>query len=186
MTAPAWKEFGPGAVLSKHLASLSAGEVVAICDRAGLDRHHGARCRRGRRVIAEAFVNLCAVVGKDPATGQSVPASKPAPVLWWFLACGLSVRRHVDRQNIRDAARRAGVSASTFSAAERGRPVAAESFIKLCAYVGVHPLGFTVTAPAKAPISPKIQTCASARCTGNVSHDTEMVPYPANHLERAG
>lgn len=184
MTALAWKEFTPAARLGRLLARTSAGEAAALCDQAGIDRRHGARSMRGRRIPADPFLALCAVVGIDPATGEVVPVSEAAPVLWWFFSCGISVRRHLDRLNIRDAARLAGVSPSTFSAAERGKPVAAESYVKLSAYVGIHPLGFTATTAAQSPISPKIQPCASACHTGNATQHRETVPYTANHLER--
>ncbi len=109
--------------------------------------------RAGKPVNAGAHLALCAAVGIDPVDGKPRPAKRVSPnVVWWVFAGALYITRDLKKLDQRAAAKIIEVSPASICRAERGRPVSIEVMIKLCAFIGVHPDGYT--APLSCP--PKI------------------------------
>ncbi len=109
--------------------------------------------RAGKPVNAGAHLALCAAVGIDPVDGKPRPAKRVSPnVVWWVFAGALYITRGLKKLDQRAAAKIIEVSPASICRAERGRPVSIEVMIKLCAFIGVHPDGYT--APLSCP--PKI------------------------------
>jgi hypothetical protein len=107
-------------------------------------RRIGARARAGRKVGATAYMLLCSAVGLEAARGDPMPAVPRAgfAIVWWFFASGLFLTRHRRLLDLRSAANLVGVSAATLSRAERGQPIAVESYLRIAAFIGVPPESF--------------------------------------------
>jgi hypothetical protein len=125
--------------LARHLEYLTRAEMLALSDRAGVQRKIGARARAGRKVSATAYMLLCSAAGIDAATGApaSVVPRACATIVWWMFGSGLFLTRTLKRLDLRGAADVVGVSAATLSRAERGQPVAVESFLRISDFIGI-------------------------------------------------
>jgi hypothetical protein len=129
--------------LTRVLAPLSHAEMLALSDRAGVDRRVGSRARYGRQVNASAYLALCAAAGIHPATGEPVPPHKVGEILWWLLGAAVYLNRHGAGHSLREASADARVTYTTLCRIEAAHPVSTENYLALCRYVGVPPDGFT-------------------------------------------
>lgn len=125
--------------LARHLEYLDPAEMAALSDRAGVQRKIGARARAGRKIGAAAYMLLCSAAGIDAATGAPamVVPRAGATIVWWMFGSGLFLTRALKRLDLRAAADLIGVSAATLSRAERGQPVAVESFLRISDFIGI-------------------------------------------------
>jgi hypothetical protein len=125
--------------LAQHLHGLTPTAMAAVSDLAGVPRRIGARARAGRKVSATAYMLLCAAVGINPASGApilSVPRAGSV-IVWWIFGAGLFHTRLLRGLNLRSAADLVGVSAATLSRAERAKPIAVESYLRVAGFIGV-------------------------------------------------
>jgi len=130
--------------LQRALASHSAADVAALSDRIGIDRRIGARAKGGRKINASAYLALCCAVGINPVTGESRPVREPTgPVMFWFLGAGVTIARLSRKLSYRQIAKASGVTHPTIFRVERGLPVSAETVLRVAAFLGVRPEGFT-------------------------------------------
>ena len=140
--------------LARHLQYLTPAEMAAVSDRAGVPRKIGARARVGRKVNATAYLLLCSAVAIDVATDARVLDGRPcagSSIVWWIFGSALFLTRSRRRLDLRSAADLVGVSAATLSRAERGQPIAIESYLRVVEFIGVPPesfLSFTETPTA--------------------------------------
>jgi transcriptional regulator with XRE-family HTH domain len=126
--------------LARHLKELTPAQMAALSDRAGVQRNIGARARAGRKVSATAYLLLCSAAGVDIATGAPVVVRGPCAgcsIVWWIFGSALFLTRSLRRLDLRSAADRVGVSAATLSRAERGQPIAIESYLRVANFIGV-------------------------------------------------
>jgi hypothetical protein len=140
--------------LARHLQDLTPAEMAALSDRAGVQRKIGARARGGRKVNATAYLLLSSSVGIDVVTGDRGARSRVyagSSIVWWSFGSALFLTRTARRVDLRSAAVLIGVSAATLSRAERGQPIAIESYLRVVEFIGVRPetfLSFTETPTA--------------------------------------
>ncbi|MGO9399737.1 MAG: helix-turn-helix domain-containing protein [Xanthobacteraceae bacterium] len=104
-----------------------------------------ALARAGKPINAGAYLALCGAAGIDPVDGASRPIKTvSANVVWWLLSAALYITRGLRRLDQRAAAKAIGVSPSTVCRVECGKPVSIGNLVKVCAFIGVHPDGYTV------------------------------------------
>jgi transcriptional regulator with XRE-family HTH domain len=132
--------------LSNELQS-SASSWAALDElarRADVTSRQASLARAGKPVNAGAYLALCAATGIDPVDGKSRPAKVLSPnVVWWLLSGALYITRHLKKLDQRAAAEAIGISAATVCRVERGHPVSIGVLLKVCAFIGVHPFGYT-------------------------------------------
>ena len=116
------------------------------------------------QTIAGAYLALCAAVGIDPIDGKPRHVKElSSNVVWWLLSGALHITRSLKKLDQRTAAKVIGISPATVCRVELGQPVSIGVLIKVCAFIGVHPDGYT--APLKCP--PEIvsrETCSETSC----------------------
>lgn len=105
------------------------------------------RAAMGRVVNADAHMAICAALHIDPVTCNVPAPTEPyrGPVQWFVFGAALNIRRTLNGHSIRTAAPAAGVSSATFSRAENGQILSFDALARLCAYIGMHPNGYTST-----------------------------------------
>jgi hypothetical protein len=113
--------------------------LAALAIRAGVPRRAISRIVADQPVNAGAFLNVCGALGLDPVTGGGRPLAVGFDIQWGFFGCGLKRTRMLRKLSVRQAAQLANVSVATVSRAEAGRPISAESYLALCAFIGPHP-----------------------------------------------
>jgi transcriptional regulator with XRE-family HTH domain len=131
--------------LAQHLQHLTRPEMAALSEQAGVPRRLGARARAGRKVGASAYILLCIAVGVDPATGRAAHTGNPRAgfsIAWWTFGSALFLTRSLRRLDLRSTAQLVGVSAATLSRAERGQPIAIESYLSITDFIGLPPQSF--------------------------------------------
>ena len=115
-----------------------------LARRAGVTSRQVSLARAGKPVNAGAHLALCAATGIDPVDGRSRPAKVLSPnVVWWFLSGALYITRHPKKLDQRAAAEAIGISAASVCRIECGQPVSIGVLLKVCAFIGVHPFGYT-------------------------------------------
>ena len=148
-------------------ASASWTAQNAIARRAGVTPRQLSLALADKPVNAGAYLALCALAGVDPVDGSLRPAKVLSPnVAWWLLSSALYIARSLRKLDQRAAAKVIGVSPATVCRAERGQPVSIGVLIKICAFIGVHPDGYT--APLVCP--PEIvsrETRTETYCSGS-------------------
>lgn len=156
--------------------ALSLEALAKIAGDAGVTRRQVCLARAGKPIGAGAHLALCGAVGIDPIDGASRPPKVvSANVVWWILSTALYVTRNLRKLDQRSAARLIGVSPATVCRVECAKPVSVEAMLKVCAFVGVHPDGYT------APLD-----CArrgATRETGTETHCSDLnirQPEPAH------
>jgi DNA-binding XRE family transcriptional regulator len=129
-------------VLQSSASSWTA--LDAIAHQAGVCPRQASLARAGKPVNAGAYLALCAVTGIDPVDGTSRPVRELSPnVAWWLLSGALYITRHLKKLDQRAAAKAIGISAASVCRVERGQPVSIGVMLKVCAFIGVHPFGYT-------------------------------------------
>jgi transcriptional regulator with XRE-family HTH domain len=149
--------------------------------RAGVTSRQASLARAGKPVNAGAYLALCAATGIDPIDGKSRPAKVLSPnVVWWLLSGALYITRHLKKLDQRAAAEVIGISAASVCRVECGQPVSIGVMLKVCAFIGVHPFGYT--APLVCP--PEIisrETCTETYCSrSDISSDAAFSASPAS------
>jgi transcriptional regulator with XRE-family HTH domain len=135
-----------------------------IARQAGVTSRQVSLARSGKPVNAGAFLALCAVSGVDPVTGTSRPPQALSPnVAWWLLSSALYIRRNLKKLDQRAAAEAIGVSPASVCRVELGHPVSIGVMLKICAFIGVHPFGYT--APLVCPPEIVSQTVSRGTST---------------------
>lgn len=129
-------------VLQSSASSWTGLDVVAR--QAGVTPRQASLARAGKPVNAGAYLALCAVTGVDPVDGRLRPAKVISPnVVWWLLSGALYITRHLKKLDQRAAAEAIGISAASVCRVECGQPVSIGVMLKVCAFIGVHPFGYT-------------------------------------------
>jgi transcriptional regulator with XRE-family HTH domain len=132
--------------LSEVLQSTASSwpELDAVARRAGVQSRLASMARASKPINAGAYLALCAVTGLDPVDGKSRPVKELSPnVVWWFLSSALCITRSLKKLDQRGAAKVIGISPATVCRVERGQPVSIGVMLKVCAFIGVHPDGYT-------------------------------------------
>ena len=115
-----------------------------MASRAGVTSRQASLARAGKPVNAGAYLALCAATGIDPVDGKTRPAKVVSPnVVWWLLSGALYITRHLKKLDQRGAAEAIGISAASVCRVECGQPVSIGVMLKVCAFIGVHPFGYT-------------------------------------------
>jgi Flp pilus assembly CpaE family ATPase len=91
-----------------------------------------ALARAGKPINAGAYLALCGAAGIDPVDCACRPAKAVS-------STALFITRGVRRVDQRSAAKLIGVSCRV----EAGKPVSIANTMKVCAFIGVHPDGYT-------------------------------------------
>jgi hypothetical protein len=149
--------------------------------RAGVTSRQMSLARAGKPVNAGAYLALCAATGIDPVDGKARPTRVISPnVVWWLLSGALYITRHLKKLDQRAAAEVIGISAASVCRVESGHPVSIGVMLKVCAFIGVHPDGYT--APLVCP--PEIVscgTCTETYCSrSDISCDAALSASPAS------
>jgi transcriptional regulator with XRE-family HTH domain len=134
-----------GTRLAQYLQKLTPSEMAALSDGAGVQRKIGARARAGRKVETTAYLLLCSAVGLDAATGARLAGRRGRAdfsIDWWTFGSALFLTRSSRQLDLRSAADLIRVSAATLSRAERGQPIAIESYLRIAYFIGVPPESF--------------------------------------------
>jgi transcriptional regulator with XRE-family HTH domain len=106
--------------------------------------------RSGKPINAGAHLALCAAVGIDPVDSKPRPVKVLSPnIVWWILSGALYITRNLKKLDQRAAAKVIGISPATVCRVECGQPVSIGVMLKVCAFIGVHPDGYT--APLNGP-----------------------------------
>lgn len=163
MTAPAVPIIG---VLSTDLQALSRPARRDIADEAGVTLDVVMRIWRGRPAPANVVIRLCAVLGRNPHTGEKIVPRAPGDVAFWFAGLGVAVKRMLAGDDMRAAAPIIGVSASTISALERGRPVAIECLLRFAKYLDVNALDMIEPLPSKG-VSDQTRATSDQACASS-------------------
>ncbi len=147
-------------------SSISSGaDLDSLACQADVTPRQVALARSGKPVNAGAYLALCAGVGVDPVDGGSRPVkSLSSNVVWWLLSGALYITRHLKKLDQRAAAEAIGISAASVCRVERGQPVSIGVMLKVCAFIGVHPFGYTaplVCPPEIVSRETPTETCCS-------------------------
>jgi transcriptional regulator with XRE-family HTH domain len=132
--------------LSAALQSVASSwpDLDAVARRAGVPSRQASMARAAKPINAGAHLALCAATGIDPVDGTSRPIKQISPnIVWWLLSGALCITRSLQKLDQRAAAKVIGVSPATVCRVERGQPVSIGVLIKICAFIGVHPDGYT-------------------------------------------
>jgi hypothetical protein len=122
----------------------SWAEQDAIARQAGVTSRQVSLARAGKPVNAGAYLALCAATGIDPVDGEPRPARVISPnVVWWLLSGALYITRHLKKLDQRAAAEAIRISAASVCRVECGQPISIGVMLKVCAFIGVHPFGYT-------------------------------------------
>jgi DNA-binding XRE family transcriptional regulator len=127
-----------------QMGASSSAALVGLAAQAGVTPRQVSLARAEKPINAGAYLALCGAVGIDPVDGAPCPVKSVSPnVEWWLLSAALYITRGLRRLDQRNAAKVIGVSPSTVCRLESGKPVSIASMIKVCAFIGVHPDGYT-------------------------------------------
>ena len=109
--------------------------------------------------------SLCAATGIDPVDGRPRSAKALSPnVVWWLLSGALYITRHLKKLDQRSAADVIGISAASVCRVEQGQPVSIGVMLKVCAFIGVHPFGYTAPLVCPADILSR-ETATETYCS---------------------
>jgi DNA-binding XRE family transcriptional regulator len=138
----------------------------ALAAQAGVSVRQVALGRTGKPIGAGVYLALCGAVGVDPVDGTRRPVkSVSAAIAWWLLSAALYITRRLRQLDQRSAAKVIGVSPATVCRVESGKPVSIAALIKVSAFIGVHPDGYTVPAAACTRATVSRVTLTETRCS---------------------
>lgn len=148
-----------------RVSAVSPESWAAVAAQAAVTRRQVALARAGKPINAGAYLALCGAVGVDPVDGSPRPVKAiSSNVAWWLLSAALYITRGLRRLDQRSAAKVIGVSAATVCRVECSKPVNIVNMLKVCAFVGVHPDGYT--APLGCPCAAVTrETGTETRCS---------------------
>ena len=145
-------------------------ELDAIARQAGVSPRQASLARAGKPVNAGAYLALCAATGIDPVDERSRPAKVLSPnVVWWLLSGALYITRHLKKLDQRNAAEVIGISAASVCRVECGQPVSIGVLLKVCAFIGVHPDGYT------APLNGPSEIVSRGTCTETYCSSSDII-----------
>jgi DNA-binding Xre family transcriptional regulator len=152
-------------VLQSSAKSWTALDELAR--RAGVTSRQVSLARAGKPVNAGAYLALCAATGIDPVDAKSRPARVISPtVVWWLLSGALYITRRLKKLDQRAAAEVIGISAASVCRVEFGKPVSIGVMLKVCAFIGVHPFGYTAPLVCPSEIVSR-GTSTETHCSGS-------------------
>ena len=167
--------------LSDALQSTASSwaDFDAVAQHAGVTPRQASMARAGKPINAGAHLALCAATGIDPVNGKSRPVKELSPnVVWWLLSGALYITRSLKKLDQRSAAKFIGVSPATVCRVECGQPVSIGVLLKVCAFIGVHPDGYT----AALVCPPEIvsgETSTETSCFRSEKPSEVVAPGPA-------
>jgi DNA-binding XRE family transcriptional regulator len=142
------------------LRASSPTALATLAAKAHVTPRQTALARAAKPINAGAYLALCGVLGVDPVNGCVRPIKDVSPrIEWGLLGAALRIARELRRLNQRSAAKAIGVSPSTVCRVETGRPVSIANVVKVCAFIGVHPDGYTASVSR--------ETSTETRCSGS-------------------
>jgi hypothetical protein len=159
-----------------QIVAASPAALTGVAASAGVMPRQVALARANKPINAGAYLAICGAAGLDPVDGLPRPIKSVSPnVEWWLLGTALRLTRGLRRLNQRSAAEAIGTSSSTVCRVETGRPVSIANMVKVCAFIGVHPNGYT--APIRCPSGVvSRETPTETRCS-----DLNITPGEAAH-----
>lgn len=130
-------------ILAKALEGYDGPRRADLSYRCGVPIGLINRAAGQRPVSADHFIRLCAVIGIDPSTGDTV-APLPSAGEFDHGQLAMAIRMHMDmrKHSIRAAAATVNLSATVFLRLRDGKATAIESVCAGCRYVGLHPFGY--------------------------------------------
>jgi transcriptional regulator with XRE-family HTH domain len=144
--------------LSQALQSVASSWPLldAIARQAGVSPKLVSLARAGKPINAGAYLAVCGATGINPVDGKPRPVKQLKPSLvWWQLSAALYITRSLKKLDQRAAAKAIGVSPATVCRLERSQPVSIGVLIKICAFIGVHPDGYTAPLVCPPEIVPR-------------------------------
>jgi hypothetical protein len=114
----------------------------AMADFAGVHGRIVANAYAGRPVSADAYLRICGAFGLDPVAGAAVAPHKVGALEWGAVRLGFVLRRALNRQSLRAAAVRSGMSLPAVYRVENAEPVSPLNYLRACKYIGVPPWGY--------------------------------------------
>jgi len=129
--------------LAIRACGVTSKALQQLCKESGIDLHCIERALKGKAISADAYLSLCAATGIDPVNGKPCAPHQVGNIIWGFLGYGLKITRGLRYLSTRDAASLAGVSHTIIVGIEAGRMVSTASLLKICAFMNVHPEGYT-------------------------------------------
>jgi hypothetical protein len=171
------------AVMLQSTAS-SWADLDAVARRAGVESRIASMARAGKPINAGAHLALCAATGIDPIDGRARPTKElSSNVVWWLLSGALYITRSLKKLDQRAAAKLIGVSPATVCRVERGQPVSIGVLLKVCAFIEVHPDGYTaplVCPPEIVPRETRTETyCFHSDIDSNGGGSAVLIPSVA-------
>jgi hypothetical protein len=147
---------------ARKIAADRAG-LAAPAVRADVPRRAISRILAGQPVNAGTYLRVCGTLGIDSVTGESRPPAGGFDIQWWAFASGIKMTRMLHKLSTCRTASLIKVSAATISRAEAGRPISAESYLALRAFIGISiaPDG-TVTVYQGEPLAPPVAPTQNA------------------------
>lgn len=159
---------------SLQSSALSSSALMSLARQAGVTPRQASFARTGKAINAGAYLALCAAAGVDPVDGASRPVKDvSANVVWWLLSGALYITRNLRKLDQRSAATAIGISPSTVCRVERGKPVSIGNMLKVCAFIGVHPDGYT--APPGCPCGVVSRETPTETCCSNSDNNSDAV-----------
>jgi transcriptional regulator with XRE-family HTH domain len=144
-----------------------------VARQAGVTSRQASLARAGKPVNAGAYLALCAITGIDPVDGKSRPAKVLSPnVVWWLLSGALYITRHLKKLDQRGAAEAIGISAASVCRVELGHPVSIGVLLKVCAFIGVHPFGYTAPLVCPPEIVSRVTSTETYCSNSDINSDT--------------
>lgn len=129
---------------------------------AGIDRISIRRAALGQAIDASVHLQLCAMLGIDPVTGDAAAPRSIGPLHRPSLAMAVRVKRMELNLTLRPAAQVVGISYSVLYRIEAADTKASvDSIIAACRWIGRHPYDF-VSPAVKRETSRETQTAGVA------------------------
>jgi hypothetical protein len=142
--------------LRRALKRLSATTLAERTDAAGLDARTIGRAMAGRDLKALDYLSFCQAFGIDPETGSPTvtPMAAPIGISWHLLGMSLIIaQRSRGDLAVREIARRTDLSPATITRARCGEELSTDSFLAICAWLGVAPDHFVIFHEIGSPIT---------------------------------
>jgi transcriptional regulator with XRE-family HTH domain len=150
----------------------SFAALDAIARQAGVNPRQASMARAGKPINAGAYLALCAAMGIDPVDGKSRPAKVLSPtVVRWVISGALYITRGLKTLDQRAAAKVIGISPATVCRVERGHPVSIAVMLKVCAFIGVHPDGYTAPLSCPAEVVSRDDSCETSCFRSDIDSD---------------
>jgi len=117
-----------------------------VAKRAGVSPRELVNAINARPVNTIAFLRIAAAIGFDPCPELPHDLAVPADFSFDFFGMGLFMRRGLSKHSDREAAKFIGVAPSTICRIERGDTVSIGVVLRACAYIGLSPFSYLISA----------------------------------------